>query len=56
MESVKLKDIYFGRADGLQESEEVNFENLFYKGNNKYSLLVENKNKPKLFTEQYLKR
>ncbi|RHG68529.1 hypothetical protein DW243_01090 [Mediterraneibacter gnavus] len=45
MESVKLKDIYFGRADGLQESEEVNFENLFYKGNNKYSLLVENKNK-----------
>lgn len=45
MESIKLKDIYLGRADGLQESEDTNFENLFYKGNDKYNLLIDNKNK-----------
>lgn len=43
--SIKLKDIYFGRADGLQESEEENFESLFYKGNQKYNLLCENQTK-----------
>lgn len=43
--NIKLKDIYFGRADGLQESEEECFENLFYKGNQKYDLLCQDVNK-----------
>ena len=42
MEEIKLKNIYFGRADGSQEAEDENFENLFYKGNKKYDLLNEN--------------
>ena len=40
-DNITLKDIYFGRADGSQEAEEKNFENLFYKGNKKYDLLNE---------------
>ena len=42
MEEIKLKNIYFGRADGSQEAEDENFENLFYKGNKKYDLLNKN--------------
>lgn len=42
---VSLKDIYFGRADGSQEAEEERFEDLFYKGNNKYDLLCDDINK-----------
>lgn len=46
MESnITLKNIYFGRADGSQEAEEKNFENLFYKGNKKYDLLNEDVDK-----------
>lgn len=40
--TITLKDIYFGRADGSQEAEDENFETLFYKGNKKYDLLNEN--------------
>lgn len=43
--NITLKNIYFGRADGSQEAEEKNFENLFYKGNRKYDLLNENVDK-----------
>lgn len=43
--AVQLKDIYFGRADGLQESEDEGFESLFYKGNQKYDLLCMDRNK-----------
>nr|DAO94620.1 MAG TPA: adenylate kinase [Caudoviricetes sp.] len=42
---ITLKDIYLGRADGSQEAEDKNFENLFYKGNKKYDLLNENHDK-----------
>lgn len=42
---ITLKNIYFGRADGSQEAEDKNFENLFYKGNKKYDLLNENPDK-----------
>ena len=42
--SIRLKDIYVGNADGLKESTDKRFENIFYTGNNKYSQLVNNKN------------
>lgn len=45
VKDITLKDIYFGRADGSQEAEDKNFENLFYKGNKKYDLLNENLDK-----------
>ncbi|MEN8078957.1 hypothetical protein ABFP60_18495 [Clostridioides difficile] len=35
--TVKLKDLYFGRVDGDTESNNENFLDLFYKGNNKYN-------------------
>ena len=34
--TVKLKDLYFGRVDGDTESNNENFLDLFYTGNNKY--------------------
>ena len=40
VKDITLKDIYFGRADGSQEAEDKNFENLFYKGNKKYDLFM----------------
>lgn len=45
MDTIYLKDIFLGKADGLRESEESNFEELFYKGNDKYDLLANNKSK-----------
>lgn len=42
---ITLNDIYFGRADGSQEAEDKNFENLFYNGNKKYDLLNDNPDK-----------
>lgn len=42
---ITLKDIYLGRADGSQEAEEYNFENFFYRGNNKYDLLNDDSSK-----------
>ena len=42
---IKLKDISVGLADGLKESENVKFEDLFYTGNNKYATLKNNQNK-----------
>lgn len=51
VKDITLKDIYFGRADGSQEAEDKNFENLFYKGNKKYDLL-----KKKLTKNSHLKQ
>ena len=42
---ITLKDLYLGRADGSQEAEEYNFENFFYRGNNKYDLLNDDSSK-----------
>lgn len=42
---ITLNDIYFRRADGSQEAEDKNFENLFYNGNKKYDLLNDNPDK-----------
>lgn len=41
----KLKDIYFGDANGDTESKDPMFKNLFYKGNNKLELLLSDQNK-----------
>lgn len=42
IDDIKLKDLYFGIADGLEESKCKNFESIFYKGNNKFKELEEN--------------
>lgn len=39
IDDIELKDIYVGKADGLKEAQDDNFENYFYKGNNKYQEL-----------------
>lgn len=44
MENLKLRDISIGYADGLSESNDNRFLDMFYTGNNKYSELLE-KNK-----------
>lgn len=43
--NLKLKEIFVGKADGLVEAKEKNFENYFYKGNNKYKELTEDRSK-----------
>lgn len=42
---VQLRNLYFGSANGDTESNNPMFENLFYKGNNKYKLIRYDKNK-----------
>lgn len=42
---VTLKDIFIGKANGLEEAESDKFEDLFYKGNLKYQQLVEDRDK-----------
>ena len=42
---IGLKDIFIGKANGLEEAENEKFEDLFYTGNLKYQQLVENKDK-----------
>lgn len=40
-ETVRLRDIFIGKADGLTEAKRKDFTNLFYNGNNAYTQLVE---------------
>lgn len=42
---IDLKDIFIGKANGLEEAENEKFEDLFYTGNLKYQQLVENEDK-----------
>lgn len=43
--AIKLREIFVGKADGLKEAQEKNFEQLFYKGNDIYKELLEKKSK-----------
>lgn len=45
IENITLEDIYVGQADGLAEAQETEFENFFYKGNNKYQELAADRRK-----------
>lgn len=42
---VKVSDLFFGLADGTMESQQDNFEELFYDHNSKYHDLMLNKEK-----------
>lgn len=41
----RIDDLYFGNANGDMESKRPEFENLFYKGNNKYRTIMFDKTK-----------
>lgn len=45
IKSIKLSEIFVGKADGLKEAQEKNFENLFYKDNDIYEELERKKSK-----------
>lgn len=51
IKSIKLSEIFVGKADGLKEAQEKNFENLFYKDNDIYEEL-ERKNRNSLYPEK----
>lgn len=43
--NIKISEIFVGKADGLKEAQEKNFNELFYKGNDIYQELCESKSK-----------
>ncbi len=45
IKSIKLNEIFVGKADGLKEAQEKNFENLFYKDNDIYGELENKKSR-----------
>ena len=45
IDKIKISELFIGKADGLKEAQEKNFEELFYTGNNTYKELVEDKTK-----------
>ena len=42
---ITLKDIFIGKANGLEEAEDKQYDNLFYTGNQKYRQLAEDRTK-----------